>query len=683
MNKKSVIVLAFFLFFLLFSKNAQANTTPNDPYYKNQWYLNRIGFNYVWNKNFIDNDIIVAVIDSGVDINHPDLSGKIWLNKFEIKGNKIDDDHNGFIDDLNGWDFVDNSPDSLPKIKDSSDENGLNHGTMIAGIIGANTNNGLGISGISEKVKIMSLRALNEKGEGKISDVVRAIDYAVNNGADIINLSFSGANYNQGFKEVLERAYRSGVIVVAAAGNNSIDLDKNPLYPVCFKGLNNENIIISVGATDTIDQRASFSSYGKKCVDISAPGISFFSTSFFDKENNKNKSYDGYWSGTSMSSAVISGSLALIKSVNPKLNNKELLEVLFKSTDDLNSLNPEYQNKLGVGRVNLNNSVNWALEKWENLEGHFLFFPQSGIANFKTEENKFNYIRVSKNKGEEQSRFLAFDSNFNGSVNFSVADLNNDNNQEIIVGAGFGGGPQVRVFDFSGNLKNQFFAYDTKFRGGVNVAVGDIDGDGKAEIITGAGAGGGPHVRIFNEQGELKGQFFAYDSNFKGGVNVAVGDIDGDGKAEIVTGAGAGGGPHIKIFNELGELRGQFFAYENNFYGGIKVKVGNIYGSETKNKNEIIVSPGLGRAPEIKIFNNCGQKIGGFLSYAENFKGGVNLALGDLNKDGLSEIITGAGPGGTPHVRVFDGKGSLLSSFYGLESDFTGGVVVDFIEIGK
>lgn len=683
MNRKSVIVLAFFLFSLIFLKSAQAETTPNDPHYRDQWYLNRIGFNYVWNKNFIGDDVVVAVIDSGIDINHPDLSGKIWFNKFEIKDNKADDDHNGFIDDVNGWDFVSNSSNPLPQIIASSNEDGLNHGTMISGIIGANTNNGLGISGIAQKVKIMPLKALNEKGEGKISDVIRAIDYAVNNGADIINLSFSGVGYNQGFKEAIERAYRAGVIVVAASGNNSADLDKDPLYPACFKGVNNENIIISVSATDTLDQKMSFASYGRNCVDISAPGISFFSTYFFDKENNKNKSYNGYWSGTSMSAAVISGSLALIKSANPKLNNKELLNVLFKSSDNLNSLNPGYQDELGAGRVNLNNSVNWASEKWENLEGRFLLFPQSQIADFKIEENNFNYVRISKNKGEEESRFLAFDSSFNGSVNFAVADLNNDNNQEIIIGAGVGGGPQVRIFDSSGNLKNQFFAYDPKFRGGVNVAVGDIDGDGRKEIITGAGIGGGPHIRIFNEQGELKGQFFAYDSKFRGGVDVAVGDINGDSRAEIITGAGVGGGPHVRIFNERGELQGQFFAYENNFSGGVKVEVGNIYGDKTKDKNEIIVSPGAGRSPEIKIFNSYGQEIKKILAYSENLKSGVNLSLGDLDKDGLSEIITGAGPGGTPHVRVFDKEGDLISSFYGLESNFTGGVMVGFVEVNK
>ncbi|MDD3711251.1 MAG: S8 family serine peptidase [Patescibacteria group bacterium] len=686
MNKKVVLILAFFLlgnFVLKVPKSlAYYQNIPNDPYLNNQWYLSRIGWTSIWNRNFIGKNVVVAVIDSGINIDHPDLVENIWRNKFEIFDNNKDDDNNGFIDDVNGWDFVNNTPDSRPKIVQNGGDDGLNHGTMIAGIIGAGIDNGIGVSGISSRVKIMSLRALNEFGEGNINDVVRAIDYAINNGADIINLSFSGLNYNQGFKEAIERAYQAGVIVVAAAGNNDSDLDEKALYPACFIGKNNENIIVSVGATDTLDQKANFSSYGKKCVDISAPGISFFSTYFYDLDNDKNKYYNGYWSGTSMSSAVISGSLALIKSANPKLNNQQLLEVLYKSSDNINDLNPGYIDELGSGRVNLSSSVNWALEKWENLSGRFLLFPQSDIKNYKDKFDSFNSIRIVKSKGVEEGRFSAFDIGFNGSVNMVSGDLDGDGVMELIVGAGEGGGPHIRIFDNQGILKGQFFAYDSKFRGGVNVAIGDIDGDGKNEIITAPGPGGGPHIRFFDGFGKLKGQFFAYDAKFSGGVSLAVGDINGDEKAELVVVPYSKGGAQIKIFDGLGELKSQFFAYEENFFGGARVRLGDIYGNDSKDKNDIIISPGPGREPEIKIFDSSGKKLRGIMAYAEKFKNGVNLAVGDLNKDGLDEIITGAGPGGAPHVRAFDGKGELMESFYGLENDYKGGVMVEFIEIG-
>lgn len=687
MKIRVITILAFFLLasfvFSVPSSWAYFNQLPNDPYFNNQWYLSRIGFHSVWNKNFVGKNVVVAVIDSGIYIDHPDLRDNIWRNKFEISGNGKDDDNNGFIDDVNGWDFVNNVSDLHPRVDLGGNDDGLNHGTMIAGIIGAKTNNSIGISGISSNVKIMPLKALDEKGEGKINDVVRAIDYAINNGADIINLSFSGLSYNQGFKEAVERAYRAGIIVVAAAGNNDSDLDQNPLFPACFQGSNNDNIIISVASTDTLDQKAFFSSYGKNCVDISAPGISFFSTYFYNTDEKKNKYYNGYWSGTSMSAAVVSGSLALIKEANPKLSNKQVLEILLRSADDINALNPENIDELGSGRINLASSINWALEKWENIFGRFLLFPQTDIKAYKNEVELFNSIRVTDDKGVEKNRFFAYDPGFNGSINMVVSDLSNDGVSEIITGAGLGGGPHVRIFDNKGDIKGQFFAYDPRFRGGVNVAVGDIDGDGKNEIVIAPGPGGGPHIRIFDQQGKLKGQFFAYDEKFTGGVSIAVGDINGDGKSEIAVVPFSRGGSHVKIFNGQGHLISQFFAYEEDFFGGARIRLGNIYGKDSKGKIDIVVSPGPGRDPEIRIFNNSGQKIRSFLAYSDKFKGGVNLALGDLNKNGLDEIIVGAGPGGTPHVRAFNGKGELMASFYGLEESYKGGVMVEFIEIGK
>ncbi len=687
MKKKAVSILAFFLLVLLSPSlfAIQAANYPSDTYIKNQWYLSRIGFGQVWSKNLNNKDVVVAVIDSGVNIDNPDLFDRAWKNNFEIAGNKIDDDKNGFIDDVYGWDFASNIPDPRPKVVSGSDDGGLNHGTMVAGIIGASVDNGLGISGISKQAKIMPLRALNERGEGKINDVIRAVDYAINNGADIINLSFTGLDYNEGFKEAIERAYKAGVVVVAAAGNNSEDLSKDPLYPACFKNAKNDNIILAVSSTDTLDQKAYFSAYGSACVDISAPGISFFSTYFYDSESDKYKDYEGYWSGTSMSAAVVSGALALIKEANPKLNNRELVEVLLKSADNIEALNPNYTGQLGSGRLNVANSVNWALEKLENISARFLLFPQSLISSFKSndETKAFNALRVIKSKGVEENRYLVYGQNFSGSVNMTNIDLDNNGTQEIILGTGYGNGPQVMILDQKFNVINQFFAYDQKFRGGVNVAAGDVDGDGQIEIVTAAGVSGGPHVRIFDTKGKLKGQFFAYDPKFSGGVNLAVGDVMGDFRAEIVTVPMSLGGSHVKIFDGQGILQSHFFAYESRFVTGSSVKIGNIYGKSSKGKNEIVIAPGPGRDPEIKTFDAYGTQIRGFLAYAEKFKNGVNLAIGDINKDGLDEIITGAGPGGAPHVRAFTGKGELKESFYGLEANFTGGVSVGFVELNN
>src|SRR5206468_1819547 len=172
-----------------------------------------------------------------------------------------------------------------------------------------------------------------------------------------------------------------------------------------------------------------------------------------------------------------------------------------------------------------------------------------------------------------------------------------------------------RVLDgATGHESLGFYAYDSTFPGGVFVATGDLDGDGVAEIVTGAGEGGGPHVRIFNGRtGAIVGQFFAYDQAFTGGVHVAVGDVTGDGQADIVTGAGAGGSAHVRIFN------GRSLQLENEF-----------------------------------------------TAYPETFTGGVYVAVADVNGDGRPDIITGTGPGGAPHVKVFNGAdlSQLLMSFF-------------------
>jgi hypothetical protein len=359
-----------------------------------------------------------------------------------------------------------------------------------------------------------------------------------------------------------------------------------------------------------------------------APGVSFFSSSFYDLATKDYAEYTGYWSGTSMAAAVVSGTLGLIKQVNPKLGKEEVEEVLFKSSDNIDLLNPGYSESLGVGRVNVFNSIRWADEKWENLSGKFVVYPQSEVKSYQSEDNIYS-LKFTNRKGVVSSSFNVYDDNFHG---------------------------------------------------GVNVAIGDLDGDGISEIVTGAGQGGGPQVRIFDISGNLKSQFFAYDQNFRGGVNVAVGDLYGDGFGEIITGAGPGGGPHVRVFDYQANLKGQFFAYEESFRGGVKVAVADIYGNETKNKREIIVAPGPGRLAEVKIFDTLGKERKKILAYSEKFKNGVNLSVGDLNKNGLDEIILGAGSGGAPHVRAFNGKGELVESFYALDEKFSGGVSATYIE---
>ena len=219
------------------------------------------------------------------------------------------------------------------------------------------------------------------------------------------------------------------------------------------------------------------------------------------------------------------------------------------------------------------------------------------------------------------------------------------------------------------------------FTGGTNVAVGDVTGDSKPEIVVAAGAGGGPHVRVYSNTGqELGAGFMAYSSDFGGGVQVTVGNVDGASKASIVTAPGAGGGPHVRTFNATGVPigGGGFFAYAPGFAGGVFVAAGDVDGD---GRAEIVTGPGAGGGPHVRVFRLDGTEVLGLMAYAPTFTGGVRVAAGNLTGDSKAEIATGPGAGGGPHVRAFNEFGAPMAvSFFAYDPSFTSGI---FIAIGR
>ncbi len=189
LNTKIKAVVFIFIFFL-----GVNSAWASDPYYSQQWYLNNVSAQQAWNITRGSGDIVVAVVDTGVDLNHPDLRDNIWNNYDEIDNNGKDDDANGYRDDKHGWDFVKNRALPEPTIKSNSNKTSVSHGTFIAGMIGAVHDNGFGIKGVAGNVKVMPLVAIGTQGQGSATTVAKAINYAVNNGADIIILSFVGNN---------------------------------------------------------------------------------------------------------------------------------------------------------------------------------------------------------------------------------------------------------------------------------------------------------------------------------------------------------------------------------------------------------------------------------------------------------------------------------------------------------
>jgi len=269
----------------------------------------------------------------------------------------------------------------------------------------------------------------------------------------------------------------------------------------------------------------------------------------------------------------------------------------------------------------------------------------------------------------------------NGGAFVARGELDGDtaDGQEVVIGAGQGDAPWVDVFRADGTSLASFLAYDSSFHGGVHVAVGNVEsGSSVNEIITGAGSGGGPHVRIFSSGGTPVGGFMAYDPNFHGGVYVAAGNVDPAAGDEIVTGTGPGGGPNVKVFSGLSgaPLGGGFFAYDPGFAGGVTVAVGNVDGSGL---SEIITGPGPGGGPHVRVFSGAAgvPQGGGFFAYDGTFRGGVFVGAGNLAGGAADEIVTGAGPGGGPHVRVFQGDGTAMGpGWFAYVGTFTSGVHV-------
>jgi subtilisin family serine protease len=301
---------------------------PDDPSFDQQWHLHNTGQTggssdadidapEAWGVTTGSTSVVIAVIDSGMDLTHPDLTPNLWINPDEIPDNNLDDDNNGYIDDIHGWNFVTNTASPM-------DDNG--HGTHTAGIVGASGNNAIGVSGVSPVVQLMPLKFLSASGSGTNSDAIDAIHYATAKGVFLSSNSWGGSGFSQAMKDAIDAAHTAGIGFIAASGNSGINNDLYPDYPASFTSPN----LISVAATDHTDSLVWFSNFGAQSVHLAAGGHQILSTGLGGGTE--------IMSGTSMAAPQVSGAAALLKAANPSLSFAQIQAMLLATTDPLPSL---------------------------------------------------------------------------------------------------------------------------------------------------------------------------------------------------------------------------------------------------------------------------------------------------------------------------------------------------------
>ncbi len=329
----------------------EEHVIPNDPRWVDLWGLEKIECPEAWDSEKGDPTVVIAIVDSGIDRNHPDLTAHTWTNPGETPGDGVDNDGNGYIDDVYGWDFHDNDNDPLP-----DDVGGFpsDHGTHVAGTASAVTDNAVGVAGVAWNAQLMACRT--GTAVHSVSNVMDGCTYAADNGADVINMSLGGRGYIAAFQPVIDYCYTAGVTVCCSMGNDyyEITTDQSTWYsPVCNDGvIGTDNKIIGVAATDQNDLKADFSNYSSAYwfCDVSAPGVQTLSTIW------PGGGY-GYKQGTSMASPHVAGLAALVVSQIGRDSPAAVIDQIRVTTTDIDPANPLYAGKLGTGRISAAGAV--------------------------------------------------------------------------------------------------------------------------------------------------------------------------------------------------------------------------------------------------------------------------------------------------------------------------------------
>jgi len=660
------ILLSFLLVIFLVLPNFVFAKIPNDPYAK-QWAYEDIGLYDAWNFVVGSKAVVVAVIDVGFDTFHPDLIDNVWKNETEIANNKKDDDNNGYIDDVWGWNFVaedvnadgvvdtneqlgNNNPrPNVTKLSvNEKEEEVFSHGTMVAGLIGARGDNNRDGVGVNWRVKLMNIKVIDNTGAGTLNELPRAIRYAVDNGADVINISMVSGDQSNEIDGAVQYAYKRGVIVVAAAGNNSNNLNYYPSYPICADVGSGVEAVWGVSAITEDHRVTKFSNIGSDCIDITAPGQNISSTIRYSPKSGLNKSYAGGWSGTSFATPLVAGAAALIKSMQPGWGPDKIWDVLLRTVQHTPGQDEVvYANLFGAGLLRVDRAVKYVLDKLGpiRLASRFWILNLAGgelsgldwVEGVETPTDK-SLVKVAdwavyKNDGE-----ILF---------FTVKRINNTTSR-------------VTIYDENWKRKK---SWSIASEGKLNIAVGDVVGDDSAEVILSPQYAADWAWRIFDQVGKRQAEYLLPDGHQ--GISIDLSPKVGVVKAKIAILYQNNDGLKLMPFSD--DLKEATAFKINTLQSRGELAVGDVDGD---GQVEYIVSGADGQGSAAAIYNNTGK-------YKRKFKlsdssDAFDLQLGDYNKDGKDEIFT-APLSSYGSVRVWTYRGKKLfdwsppASFTGLK----------------
>ena len=633
---------------------------PNDPFAK-QWGYEETGAYRAWDNAIGSRDVVVAIIDNGFDQLHPDLRENAWKNEDEIAGNLIDDDKNGYVDDVWGWNFVvedangdgdideeeergnnDPRPDADGLSPDAADGT-IHHGTMVAGIIGAYGNNKTDGAGVNWRARLMNVKIVDNGGEGNLEKFGAAIRYAVDNGADVINLSLVARVLPDDLPGAIQYAYDKGVAVVAAAGNNGFLLNDDPsFYPVCVDTVLAVNAVLGVSAMGRDRRLAPFSNVGSDCVDITAPGVDIESTLRFSPSNGLTKRFGGNKSGTSFAAPFVSAAAALVKSLQPGWGVAQIYDAILKTVHHTQGQNEEvYANLFGAGLVQFDKAVAYAIsqlpageiESIAALRNRVVSISLLGALNIhepgtkEYEEKTLSAVKGVSDAGsylddgsrifvttqrlsDTRSRVSFYSSEWAfirswdvpgiGAAEIGIADVTGDAQKEIVVAPAYPSKELFRVFDLHGKELKRVDAGGTHN----GASIGFVTGAGAtSRVAVLYNVGKGLSVAEFDENFVLSKDM---PVSFPGNRGVlGVGDIDGDGEEEFVVGAREDAVPNLGYFDRSGASKRTFFAYDPSYVGGVDV---GLLDADGDGKDDVVVSPRSGGEP-VRIWNDRSKKI--------------------------------------------------------------------------